>query len=707
MKLITLAMALSLLGSSFLSNAQISRDSTLESILDLSIEELMNTKVSIATKTNRPLSEAPSIVTVITEEVIKNSGARNIYDVLQHVPGFEFSRPRQGYYSIGVRGVKDILTNSRFLVLKDGVPYNGIMYGSGISSPHVFNIESIERIEVIRGPGSALYGRNAFIGVINIITKKAESGLGVHAYSKAGSFNTWQAGASVGKKNDNINAYFAADRIYSENTNSKLDDGFGGESLWNIGSNNYIFNTNIQIKDFSFTGMFSNIIDGASVGPFATESNKTSKIGVYALSYNKEMSSRITLSSKLYGRNENQVQNLEIYQPGMIPKYPNGAYVTPSFNSYTYGLDVNANYTINTNNQLLVGFQGDFYGVKDVKLKSCYDTYNGDSLVYSEGTDTLFRGKDTQIEEPRGWIENNGKGYSNFALYFQNIYTPFKGFDITLGGRFDMESEIGGVFNPRLGVVWKTNSKTIIKLLHGWAYRTPNVQEQYRLTGFTVGNKNLKPEKIKTTELSINYNITSKINNRLIIFYNYLNDIIYAQELTSGTPGSPYDNIGKNTTLGFEYESRMIFSKQLYAYLNYSFTYSMDKVNAKSGTEIYKHRDIAPHKINAGINYKFFEKFNFNSNLIYRSEREKYFVIDRNGDYVYENGNKTVVSQDNVGDYFLLNAKFMVTNIFKHIGISAEAYNIFNAKYYDQDTQYPNQPAREGRQLIISLSYNL
>ena len=105
------------------------KDSILESVLDLHIDKLMTTKVSIATKSDKTLQEAPSIVTVIDAEDIANSGARTLRDLLQYIPNMEFTMPRSGVVNVGIRGIKDPLTNARLLVLKDGVPYNDIMYG--------------------------------------------------------------------------------------------------------------------------------------------------------------------------------------------------------------------------------------------------------------------------------------------------------------------------------------------------------------------------------------------------------------------------------------------------------------------------------------------------------------------------------------------------------------------------------------------------
>jgi outer membrane receptor for ferrienterochelin and colicins len=697
--------------------AQDEKDTIIDHYLDMTLEEILNTPVSIATKSEKKLSQAPSIVTVVTANDIRNIGARNIMDILQFVPGFEFSKGRIGFINVGVRGVKDALTVARVLLLKDGIPYNGIMYGSGFGTAKLFDINTIERIEIIRGPGSALYGKNAFSAVINIITKSGKNKNSVEAHASGGNFNTYDFGASYQIKKENFNGYFSAEKVNSDLNESTFDNGMGGESKWNIGYENLFFNAKVGFKDFTFTGMFADMYNKASTGPFITESDKDYSIGIYSLAYSKKLTENFGVNAKLFGRNEHQVQNIEIYKPGLTAEaapnitygdlFPNGAYATPEFDAYRYGTDISISLNIWKKHYLLIGTESELYGLKNVKLASSYDTYTGVPLTYEENGVTIFRGKDTQVEESRGWIEGNGHDYYNIAFYAQNIFYPIENLSITLGGRYDIDSEFGSVFNPRFALVWDTEGRFVYKLLYGQAYRAPNSQEQYRKTGFTVGNKNLKPEKIKTAELSVSYFAGKNINSTLTGFYNVLEDMIYAQGFTSGSPGSPYENIGENTSVGLEYEFSMLLKENFHLFLNYSYTYSENKTTTSDTSETFMHRDISPHKINFGINYKFLKHFNLNTRLLYRSEREKYFAINKNtGEYILNNsGNKTFVSQDKIGDYFLLNAKLRIFNIFSSLELSIEVYNLLNTRYYDQDTEYAHQPLREGRQFIVGLRY--
>lgn len=695
-----------------MSFAQAQENQTLDSLLNLDIDELMNIKVLIATKTAKNINEAPSVVSVITQEMIQNSGARNLPDILQYIPGFEFSKPRSGFFSAGIRGVKDPLTNARLLLLKDGVPFNDIMYGTGLGLVQFIDLNTINRIEVIRGPGSALYGRNAFSGVINIITQKAERKNEVFAEGEIGNFNSYQIGATFGKKySENFDFNFSIDKVKSDITDSKFDNGMGGKDLWNVGVDNILLNSKINVNNFEINGYFGQIANGASVGPFTTESSKNVQIGLYSIDYNKELSDNINFSAKLYGRNEDHTQHIELFKPGLTAVampigttygelFPKGAYATPSFKSYTYGLDVSTIVTLFKKHSIMTGTQIDLYGLKDVTLRSSYDTYTGAPLYYiDDNGDIIWRGENSQILEERGWIEGGGHDYSNIAFYLQDVYAPLKNLEFTIGGRLDIDNEVGAVFNPRIGAVWNYEDLNL-KVLFGKAYRAPNAQEQYRLTGFTIGNKKLNPETIQTSEISARYLFFNKLSTRVTVFYNELSDLIYSESSATGQPDTTYTNIGSNTSRGIETEITYKINNKVNFYANYSFTDSEDKVAFGTFRDKYPHRDVAPHKINAGFNARFWEKVNLNMNMIYRSEREKFSRLD-------PSGNLVEISQNEIGNYFLLTGKIRLINLVKNFEFSMEAFNMLDTEYYDQDNRNAYQPARAGINILFGIKYRL
>jgi outer membrane receptor protein involved in Fe transport len=141
-----------------------------EDIEEFSLEDLLNPTVSTATKSTRTLEQSPSIVTVFVREDIDRLRARQLIDLLVHVPGF-YEVSSQLERNVAIRGIH-ASAPYHFVVLLDGLPLNDFLFSS--SSPDNFSLEMAERVEIIRGPGSAIYGANALMGVVNIISRKPE-----------------------------------------------------------------------------------------------------------------------------------------------------------------------------------------------------------------------------------------------------------------------------------------------------------------------------------------------------------------------------------------------------------------------------------------------------------------------------------------------------------------------------------------------------
>jgi iron complex outermembrane receptor protein len=146
--------------------------------------------VTLATLHPHKVREAPAIISVITAEQIKNMGARNLADVLITIPGIGIlTSTAWSRAEIEVRGV-ETRQSDKVLVLVDGHRLNDPFFGGATTITDDFPLENVKQIEIIRGPGSALYGANAFVAVINIITKKAEEIDGIQLNLGYGSFET-------------------------------------------------------------------------------------------------------------------------------------------------------------------------------------------------------------------------------------------------------------------------------------------------------------------------------------------------------------------------------------------------------------------------------------------------------------------------------------------------------------------------------------
>ena len=666
---------------------------------ELDIEELLNQNTSIAAKTNQKVSEAPGIVTVITAHEIAAMGARDLRDILEMVPGFEFSRVRNGLQVVGVRGTKDSRSTAKVLLLVDGIPYNTLMYGMSLVGGYELNVEAIERLEIIRGPGSALYGRNAFNGVVNVITKSArhDGNTGVKLTTLGGNYNTLGAGVSYGVKRKNWDLYLNVLKFDTDGHQPEFDNGMGGTSPWDLSRDNLYFNMKANFGKFQFTGTYSDSNLGSSHGLYVSDSQILTTRGSYSLQYKTNLSEKLKLSSKVLFQHLKEVQDLEIFRPGLPAPYgvlwPNGMYVKPEYSEYKYGIDTEFSYRISPTHQLLAGVQLERYGVNDCNMWSNYDLYASGSpaLYYIQNGERVYYGRDDMPFETRGWIKGDGHDYYNLAFYIQDTFYPFENVGVTIGGRYDVDSEFGGVFNPRGAIVWEFVKNGSIKLLYGQAYRAPNCQEQFKTSGFAIGNEDLKPERIRTLELGLSYRFKN-FSSGLNFFYNKLDDVIYVESRSFGEPNT-YLNIGENIAKGFEIENKFYLDKDFWFFLNYSYTNSDDERMMISDEGIANevvtpHIDIAPHKLNLGVNIGFLDYFNLNTNLIYRSRRERFEDV-----------------KDQVGPYTLVNTTLTVKNIVKSLTISASVFNIFDEKYYDQEPGVEFEPVQPGRSFVVKVSY--
>ncbi|MDH7499036.1 MAG: TonB-dependent receptor plug domain-containing protein [candidate division NC10 bacterium] len=168
-------------------------------LLAMSIEDLMKVNVYSASRYEQTISEAPALVTVITASEIKRYGWRTLAELLRSVSGL-FATNDRNYTYLGIRGLGAFGGyNHRFLLLVDGVRMNDAIYDSAmIGEEFILDVDLIDRVEIIRGPGSSLYGANAFFGIINVITRRGGEVRGAELSGRVGSLETYAGRVTYG-----------------------------------------------------------------------------------------------------------------------------------------------------------------------------------------------------------------------------------------------------------------------------------------------------------------------------------------------------------------------------------------------------------------------------------------------------------------------------------------------------------------------------
>src|ERR1035437_812078 len=222
------------------------------------LEELINSLILAASKKPLTARESPGIVTLITQEEIRNSGARDLIDVLRLVPGIDFGVDVEGVVGIGTRGLW--AHEGKMLVLLDGQEMNDLLFGTNQFGNH-FPVDQIKKIEVVRGPGSATYGGFGEYGVINIITKSAGDIQGISLTGSAG-----QMQSAMGRRNFNLSAgkvkkdfeFSLGAFIGSANRSDQDYTDIHGKSYNMAGNSNLdptLINIGMSYKGFSLRGI--------------------------------------------------------------------------------------------------------------------------------------------------------------------------------------------------------------------------------------------------------------------------------------------------------------------------------------------------------------------------------------------------------------------------------------------------------------------
>ena len=653
------------------------KDSTsMDTLLQLSLEQLMDIKVITASGFPQTAAEAPSTITVITAKQIAERGYEQLEDALRDIPGIDMIH-LNGYaptliYFRGMYGAE----NLRALLMIDGIVENNIIGSNDFAGP-AYSLHNVERIEIIWGPASALYGANAFGGVINIITKKGGNINGFTAQQGFGSFNTSFEKVSMGTRKSNFEFNVAGtlystdgpkfknrdpnysasyvDKAYSLNARVSY---YAKNSTTTLGFRTY--NTPMGWGTFFnsptvYLGLPSQGYGNAGVIGLVTRDIRGEKSGLespflrtYFIQNEYKPNEKFNLLSRVIYREtgiaDDSYAYITISGRNLIRA------ITASYSNEVEA-QLSANYSLSDKHKFSAGIEFDRSNVERGIRKQTVDTVNNIYLI--DGRDTLTNLYATFL--PRQYDIRH-----NFGSYLQYILnTKILGkTNFTTGIRYDYNSYFGNSVNPRIVVVNQPGNKWTFKLQFGTAFRAPTNTEIYQSTGLT-----LKTEKIKTYEANAIYSFSGKLNGQLNIFRNELNDVILIGNLSGLNTNN---NPGSQRTNGFEAIFNFIPAKNITGFLN--FTYQDPKwknlVTLATGTL----PGVAKFKANAGFTLQLQDLFTVS---------------------VIENwvGRRRVPSTDPYGPvagYFLTNCVISTKELFnKGITASLNIHNVFSTKWLD------------------------
>ncbi|MDM8565725.1 TonB-dependent receptor [Candidatus Halobeggiatoa sp. HSG11] len=720
---------------SFVCVPAIAEEEAYDPMAEISLGELIGEfeqMVSVATKTKMTTQEAPAIVSVITGNEIKNMGARNLIDVLETVPGFDFIKATAvPAYNGYIRGLAAGANKFKVLVNGHSVNFYGQSVGVMLDK---FPVANIKKIEIIRGPGSALYGTNAFFGVISIITKDGgdeSSRLSI----EAGSYDSFKPYAELSYQKDDVKAYLIADYYQT--------DGYDGVIESDMATNSPVFashapnkmtsqgkhvnlQTNLSYNNLYFSGLIHKTIDyGAPVGIANALSDRNEYQMFYAfgeLGYKLPINDKGNLLVKAYHDYSEfkplyEIFSYEAAAMDMHTGFPKGEGIigNPRTKHAVTGTEITTDYQISSAIQLVAGLSYEYWKLFDVEHYANHNVTGSplevDGVTYPPFPYQYFPSGITDISANGNWLKEADK--TVMALYGQSTFDLKKmlaldvnNLSLTVGIRHDDYSDFGSTTNPRLGLVYAPNQKLWFKALYGTAFRSPSFVELYsRNNPAYVGNENVKPENVTTTEGIIGYNFTKNITTSLSYFHIQVEDII------EGMDGS-WNNMGKLESNGIEAELKVGFDKFKYAYGNFGYQKVKDtthaQITSKNG-QVYTQSEFFPGSVpevygSIGVNNDFLDR-----QLIANISLNYIGKINRNEERKWA-GEKLVMvdSRNPISAYMLLNGSLTFKNLFKDLEIQLSGFNLLNKDYRNPELSgaIKYDMPRAGRTFMGRISYS-
>ena len=626
------------------------------------LEKLINTLISVASKKPLNTRESPSIVSLITEEEIKKSGARDLIDVLRLVPGFDFGVDVEGVVGIGIRG--NWSHEGKVLVLIDGQEMNEILFASTTFGNH-YPIDQIKRIEIIRGPGSAIYGGYAEYGVINIITRQGGDINGLIASAVYGQMDKTYArrnvNISIGQKIKDFQ-YSVSGLIGQGNrSDQNLKDIYGQSynMAGNSGLNPRFINVGLAYKGLSLRCMGD--FFQTSIGLRYTHVNaKGSYIenfnSLYSeLKYVIKINDKFTITPKLNFKQQTPWQtNIKdsISEP-------------PAYNVTAYRGTANLTGSFNLNRYINLVAGGEIW--KD------YAIQNFDTTYFSDGKKTAT--------------------YFNYAFFTQGLIKT-RLVNIILGARYDKHNAYGDAFVPRVGLTKKYN-RFHFKALYSQAFRAPTIENIHY-----QGTSNIHPERTEIIELELGYQITRKSLFTINVYdITTAKPIIYYVD--TALHNDAYINFGKSGTQGIEAEYRLKGSWGYFT-LNYSYYSAANKPKVDKYAVANNSSALlgfANHKVNLTSSFNITKNLSFNPSVSIYGPRWGYVPSDSVGISALKQFDPTA----------LINFFIRYNTPLKGLTFGLGVYDILNQKFHFIQPYNSDHPPLPGpsREIVFRLSYTL
>ncbi len=668
----------------FITNTVLAEVREIEALFDLSLKELLEIDVSLATGQNQQLLDAPAVISVISAKEIKQWGYLSVAEAIQQLPGIYCINDRLAV-SCSLRGLGSGFRsyNKILKVMINDQPISFRSDSSNYLGPELIPISIIERIEFLRGPASALYGANAFLGVINIITKQATQNIQGELRSSISSDSSYiSADYEYGNADQGFS--LALSRADIDQSGAVVPDTLPSQSLFTPGDSsqsdyqrpvtafaqyhlvwsdhktqlNAYWTRQDSKANFVDFGRFS------ETGELGREVRISVEQGYLQLQDDWQVDENWQIQSSLAyakGRPSNK-ENLDV---GLVQTT-----VERDFGFSAIDTSVEALWAVNANHNLMLG------------------------LDYSRDEEKLFESVEvdriTGVKLAKG-IAQGHKTFLNTGVYLQYSGALTQALQLTLNARLDDHNIYGKDDNYRVAVVYRFSPRLTSKLLYGTSYKAPAAIQlfgQPLFDGEVDGNADLKVESAYTLEAQVQWQFSEKLYASLNVFNMQVDDQVLLA--LSGANQQPI-NQGEQRTTGIEAEAWLKDVKQQLKMSLALQRSEVDKLDMLGRTITVPSAAYPEFVANIQYRYRWSKSFDAGVHYFYASARRANDSnIQLNTDLPYQ-----------LDDYQLLHIS--LNYYYQNLTLTVKVNNIFDEEYVEPGYASIDIPGI-GRQSFMMMS---
>jgi len=635
---------------------------TTKDLSDASLEELTNIQVYSASKHMQSASDAPASVTVVTADEIQKYGYRNLADILRSVPGFYVTYDRD-YTFVGVRGFGRLGDwNSRILVLIDGHRSNNNVLGQAmLGNEFLVDVDMIERVEIVRGPSSSLYGANAFFAVINVITRTAKEVKDWELSFQTGSFGTNEGRATYGHQFHDLGVLLSG-TFYNSSGQTLFFPQFdtpannnGITSDTDFESYKHILAT-LTFKGFTLQGLFSTREKIVPTAYFGAVFNDPADYNIdshqyFTLNYQHPLGKWLVDTGTSYDQARLQ---------GPVPEAPLMAGEPVVLSTFS--------------------FRGNWW---TGEIKVSRDLFERNHLTFgSEVRDNLRQDQGDLLNPPNTFSADPNSSLIS-ALYVQDEFGITSRLTLNAGVRYDHYSTFGGTTNPRAALIFRAAQKTALKLLYGNAFRAPDVYEIAPDFGiFYNDNLKLQPEHIQSLEARVEQGLGQHFELSSGVYRNRISDLITLVQIPTDQ-NFQYQNAGSAQATGMDVELSGRANNGVQGKASFDYVHAYDEGMGHPALDnspgpMAKLNVIVPlidQRLTAGVEGQFL-------------------------------GRRLTLLQDSLSSYQVFNVTLLGHTVGKHLDLAASVFNVLDKRYFDPGRPEDPEDAiqQDGRSFRIKIT---